>query len=158
MERDNAINILKSRKVISGPGKYSVKITSATPYHRSIETGPDQVAIVNFNTMTPYHKETAATLFAQGDYQEAVNQNLTTSIREGDYMPTKGEIVDIVVEEITTNNGVKGLFVTGPCVPKKAEAPAAFDIEGFLGKTEGVSILEESEEEIPAFQKADTSK
>lgn len=149
MEKLNAINILKSRKLITGPGKFTAKVTSVTSYHRSNENGPDQVAIVNFNIMTPYHKEMVETLFAQGDYQAAVNQNLSASIRQGDYLPVKGESVDIIVEEITTNKGTEGLFVTGPCIPKRAEIPMSFNISSLLGETEGVSVL--SDEEIPAF-------
>lgn len=157
MKKENAINILKSRKMISKEGKYTLKVTSVTPFHRSNEQGSDQVAIANFNGMAPYHVEAAQTLFAQGDYQEAVNQNLSASIRETDYLPSKGEVVDVIVEQITTNNGVTGLFVTS-VIPKKAETAPSLNILSFLEESgESVNILENVKEEkkIPAFAEED---
>lgn len=54
------------------------------------------------------------------------------SLRSNDYQPTKGEIVDIVVSEITTKNA-KGLFVISmsPIAASKANKVSMddFDIE-----------------------------
>lgn len=142
MDKDSAISILRSRKTIMEAGKYTAKVTSVNPHHRVNARGGDQIAIVNFNIMTPYHAEQATGFFTQGDYQEAVNNNLTASIRENDYCPVKGETVDIIVEEVVTSTGVKGLFVTGPCIPQKAKAPAVFNIDAMIeGLPQGVDIL-----------------
>lgn len=158
MERENALNILKSRQQISGPGKYKAKVTSVTPFHRANAVGADQTHIVNFNIMTPWHTEAAKTLFAQGDIQEAINQNLSSSVRLGDYLPSKGEMVEIVVENVTTKNGVEGLFVTSPCIKINAEAASPFNMDSFLDATEGSSIVKEDiEEETPAFAEKATA-
>lgn len=146
MEKQDALSILSSRKTIKGPGKYTARVTSVTPYERDFERGPKQIAIVNINIMTPFHTEKAIMLFKQGLYQESVNQNLTASIREGEFIPTKGETVNVMVSEVTTNNGVTGLFVTAvTAIP--ASAPSSFDISLLEeDETEGISILVEEPE------------
>lgn len=152
MEKQNAINILKSRNLISTPGKYTVKVTSVTNFHKELAGGARQVAIMNVNAMTSYHQEAAKTLFGQGDYQEAVNQNLSASVRNTDYLPSKGEVIEIFVEEITTNNNVKGLFITS-FNPVKAVAPSKIDLSSFLGESdseERVDMLGEGETAVGA--------
>ena len=141
--KSNAQLILKSRKVIASPGKYTAKVTSVTPYIKQNASGPATVAIANFNIMTDYHLGVAKGYFTQGDFQEAINQQLSASIRESDFQPSKGETVEIMVENITTNNGVTGLFVTAINAIKASEA-SSFDMDSFLSDTsmeESVDIL-----------------
>ena len=93
----------------------------------------------------------------QGDYDDAANQGLSLSILQGQFTPMKNQIVDIVVEELTTNNGVTGLFVTS-CSPAPVQAPVKTSAEELLreldGEPEGTEILADEVEELeaPAFK------
>lgn len=105
MERKDALQIINSRKLIAQPTVAQLKVTSVTPF--------DGKFIVNLNAMTNYHVDEAKKHLAAGEIQEAVNQSLSASLRATDYIPSKGEIVKVVIEELVTkNNGIKGLFVT----------------------------------------------
>jgi hypothetical protein len=130
MEKSNALQIINSRKLIAQPAVVQLKCTSITPF--------DGKFIANFNAMTGYHVDEAKKHLANGEYQEAVNQSLSASLRATDYLPSKGEVVKVIVEEITTGNGIKGLFVTSVSELKAAT----------IGK---VSILDEA---VPATQDA----
>lgn len=103
MEKKDAIAIIKSRKFISQTGAYELRVTSVTPHEGKF--------IVNLGGMTQYHIDEAKRLLIAGEIQEAVNQSLSASLRPTDYIPSKGEIVKTVVDEITTKNDVTGLFV-----------------------------------------------
>jgi hypothetical protein len=109
MEQKNAIQIIKSRKSVNGPGIYELRATSVVPFIREDGT---PTTIVNLNGMTQYHQAEAKRLAEAGDLQGAVNQNLSVSLLQGKYVPSPGEMVQVVVEEITTKNDVRGLFVT----------------------------------------------
>lgn len=102
-------NIMAKRQLITQTGvRYALKVTGATPYVNKAGT---PVMIINFAAMTQYHMDAAKTLIAQGELNKAGNQVVTASPRIGkDYIPTKGEIVDVVFDEVTTASGVTGLF------------------------------------------------
>lgn len=103
--KDSAIAIINSRKMIAREGYYEVKVTNEpTPY--------DGKFICNLSAMTNFHLEEAKKLATEGKFQEATNQQLSASLRPTDYIPSKGEIVKVYVAEVTTKNGVTGLFVT----------------------------------------------
>jgi hypothetical protein len=104
MEKKQAAQIIKSRKLIMTPGYTELRATSIIPV--------DGKFIINFNGMTSYHQDEALKLMKEGNYQDAVNQNLTASLRPTDFIPEKGEICRVYIEDITTNNGIRGLFVT----------------------------------------------
>lgn len=104
MEKDAAVKIITSRKLIVTPGLKELKVTSVQSYNGKF--------IVNFAAMTDYHQVEAKKLGTMGDYQGAVNQQLTASLRPTDYIPSKGEICKVYVDNITTRNNVTGLFVT----------------------------------------------
>ena len=110
MNLQDAINILSSRTKIGKAGKYRVKVSFCGDFHKQLERGA-VVAIANFSAYTPYHKEKAIELVKAGDFQGALNQNLSLSIRDTDYRPAKGEIVDIMVTEKENKDGVLALFV-----------------------------------------------
>lgn len=120
---EQAIQILNSRKLIpSVNGYYEAKVTSVTPYEGKF--------IANFNAMTEYHFSEAKRLLAEGNLDEAVNQNLSASLRPTDYIPSKGEMLEIYVSEITTNNGVTGRFVTAiKEVKAKVASKVSFSLE-----------------------------
>ncbi len=132
-----AARIITSKGVISTPGTFRTKCTNVTPYVQIREGGLKQVGIANFAAKTPYHETESARLFAQGEFDAAANQGLSHSLIEGKFTPAKGQMVDIVVEEITTNNGVTGLVVTD-VIPAPVEQPVKRSMEDFF-KMAGVT-------------------
>lgn len=146
----DAVGILNSRTPISSEGKYTVKVTNCGDYHKALENGGAVVAIANFNAMSPYQMEQAKALLAEGKNAEALNNNLSLSIRDKDYRPAKGEIVDIEVGYITTKSGEQALMVTS-LTPRQAVSVATkCDFSSFLEDAELVSAegAAASEEEL----------
>ena len=127
----DAKKIITSREVCKEEGKYRGKVTSVTPFNDRY--------IVNLNRMTPYQlEESKKCLLAgieTGDesmFQKAVNHNLTISVRESDYTPAKGEIIEFVVENILfKKSGITGLAVTSynPLKVNKSFTISLDDIE-----------------------------
>lgn len=145
LSKEQARAILASRKMIAAPGKYSVKVTSVTPY---TDDAGNSRHICNFAAMTPAHisgwentesgeqVQGVKQLLAAGNYDDACNLNLSSGQRPGrDYIPSKGEVVDIEVERITTSNGVAGLFVTS-VVGRKAEQATNVNVDSLFGEDE----------------------
>lgn len=110
LNEEKAKGILESRSVISEANKYRVTVKSVQP-HLVVRGNTTVVAIANFNAMNTYQAENSRKLFAEGDYDGACKKTLSLGIRDKDYMPSKGEIVDIIVEEVDTKEGL-ALLVT----------------------------------------------
>jgi len=145
MDRKSAAAILNSRKLVNKVGKFTLKVTSAQPFLR---TNKDQsttaVTIVNFAGMTTYQVQKATELFKAGKYQEATNLNLSASQLQGQYVPSKGEIVDVEIDTIKNNDGID-ILVVGTIVARQAEAAAR--ISGF-GDDDSSSISVEDMREF----------
>ena len=152
ISREQSLKFITSKSNITAPGVYRVKVTNVHPYTQMLSNGVQQVAIANFNAKTAYHEQVAATLFAQGDYAQAANQGLSAKVLEGQFYPMKGQMVDIVVEEITTKNGITGLFVQAMSAAP-IETPKKSSEEAFLSllnaTNSSVSVLDEESSEIP---------
>lgn len=128
----NAVQIIQSRKQINEPGKYRVKVTGTTPFARPDGTA---VTICNLNAMTPYHIAQAKAFLQAGNTQDATNQNLTSSPRSGrDYTPSKGEIVDIIVDFVATKDGSQALLVTSMSAVPLAQTGSVKGFESFLAE------------------------
>lgn len=118
---DNAVRILESRSLISEPGKYRVKVTNTVPFVREDGTA---VVICGLSAMTQYHLHQAKQLLAAGNVQKATNQALACSPRVGrDFVPTKGEFVDIIVDFVQTKEGANALLVTSMSPVAMQQAP-----------------------------------
>jgi len=148
LTKEESIRIVASKGIISTEGVHRVKCTSVTPYHKDRGNGAIQVAIANFNAKSDYQEAAALTLLGQGDYDKAANQGLSMSILQGQFVPTKGQVVDIVVEQLTTNNA-------------PIQSPTKRSTEDIMrmlsGEPEGTNIVQkEAVEEIqaPAFKEA----
>lgn len=128
MEKQTAIQILKSRVLIPSAGKYTVKCTTTNPFMREDGT---MVNIVNFNALTPYQADLAKKAFQAGDYEGATGKgtSLSTSQLNGQYVPSKGEIVDIEVGEIYSENAEANILVVTSIVPRKAVVAKAFSFD-----------------------------
>lgn len=145
MDRKSASQILNSRKLVSKVGKVTLRVTSVNPFVREDGTA---TTIVNLNGMTPYHLDKAKTAFANGDYEEATNSNISASLLSGRYIPTKGETVDVEIVEIENKEGVNILVVDSIIARQAESAPS---ISGFMAE-------EEAEEENLAPAKKATTK
>lgn len=132
----DAIKWLSNRPVIAAAGKYTVKVTSCENFNKVSEDGKTvTVAIANFNAMNMYQATEAKKAIQAGDYQAAANKsNLSLGIRSTDYRPSKGETVNIIVEEITTKSGDVALLVTSliEIQAKKASTTMDFSFEDEL--------------------------
>lgn len=125
MDKQSAVQILNSRKLIGTEGKFTLKVTSASPFSRENKDGStSQVMIVNFAAMTSYQEGEARKLFKAGDYQGATNLNMSVSQLPGQYVPSKGEIVDVEVGTINNKDGVAILVITS-IIPRKAQSASA---------------------------------
>jgi hypothetical protein len=154
LTKDNAARIMASRKLITQPGKYHVRVTNDVQYlaeqgtvHRELAGGLFQVSIANFAACTPYHVREFKKAMKEGDYDGAANNNLTASVRENDYMPSKNEVVVINVDYITTKNGEQALLVTS-FNPLPVSAGGKISMEDLLAEDEDDRVELKTEEEI----------
>lgn len=119
LDQDGALRIMASRTLINEPGKYHVRVTNDVKalaekgsVTKALAGGAVQVSIANLAAVTPYHVQAFKALFQEGEFDEAVNHNLTVSVRNTDYMPQKGETICINVGYVTTKTGEEALMVT----------------------------------------------
>lgn len=142
MEKDNAIKIFNSRKLITGPGKFNLKVTSTTPFQREDGT---LVQITNYAAMTPYQLTEAKRLGKEGNWEEATQNSLSSSQRIGkDYLPAKGELVDVVVDHIINKEDIEILAVVGVTAMKTTKA-TSINFED--AEVEEESLVEASNEQ-----------
>jgi hypothetical protein len=149
LTKESAQNILESRKVIGTTGKYEFKVTNVTPYERDLGNGMKQVAIANLAAMTEYHAEKAVEDFNSGLYQDATNHNMSISVREKDYMPAKGEILECSVIEVFSKNTQQDILVVGGYKGQPIKKATKFSFADALADAR--PRVEIVTEEAPAF-------
>ena len=127
--KEVALNILQSRSVVSEPGKYTVKVTSVNPFTRDNEDGSQtNTHIVNFNCMTQFQASQATKAFKEADYESAINStSMTASQLSGQYVPSKGETVDIEVRTHLNKDGVE-ILVVDSIIARKAVTSKKFSL------------------------------
>lgn len=145
-------NILSSRKLIEKPGKYQVKVSQVTEY--TPEDGTPR-SIINLQATTRYHVGVALEALKTGEYQKALNTNLTATVfyNEGvasSYVPTNGEIVNVIVSEITNKNGEQILVVSSMHELPVINAKSTKDLFAVAFKDELDVIAEEAKVELNA--------
>lgn len=143
LDKDAAKKILSSRVIVSEVGRnYPVRVTNVTFFEGK--------HIANFNAMNPYQYNEVKALLKEGKWDEACNKTLSASLLDRMYIPTKGEIVNIVLDYVTTKSGEQALLVrsVNP-LPTATAAKAVFDFDDEEEETEDVELddLEEVEEE-----------
>ena len=117
---ETAQNIISSRKMITRADKYNLKVTNVTMHNHATR---GLLAICNYNARSAFHTATAMELGAKGDLQGAINQQFSSSQRVGkDFVPTKGSIVSVMIEDVITKDGDSALFITSvePIIAAKA--------------------------------------
>lgn len=148
MNKSDALSILGTRTPISAPGKFTVKVTNCGDFVRALAKGGSVVAIANFNAMTPYQIAKAKEQIIAGEFDKALNNNLSLSIRDTDYRPSKGEIVDIEVGFIQTKDGEQALMVTSLTPRKATVVSTKCDFSEFLDEAEVVETATASATEL----------
>jgi hypothetical protein len=126
---ESASNILSSRAILVGPGKYeNIKVTTVTPVTimnseaRTKFEARNVVAMVNFAAMSTSVADDAEALLNSEEFDLACENNLSLSIRVQDYLPTVGEFVTIqVIEQHSDKLGRKELFVSSIAPAKVLE-------------------------------------
>lgn len=131
MDKQTAKSILQSRSVISTTGKFTVKVTSVTNgYIRTNKDGSTSVVdIVNFAAMTNYQAQQALEAYKAGNYAEATRSSLSTSRLSGQYVPVKGEIVDIEVSSRYSDTAEADILVVDAIIQRQAVAAAKFSLD-----------------------------
>ena len=108
LNSETAQRIVGSKILIEAPGAYHVQVQNVHHYQ-----GDDRdVHIVSLKAMTGYHQQKAQEFAELGMFQEACNQGLSSSQRPQDYIPSKGEIVKVNVDENSVSAatyGVRGI-------------------------------------------------
>jgi len=149
IEQKKAILNSKLQNVITAAGKYQVKCNNITLY--TDENGKSRY-IINTNAMTQYHVQQAISLWQADEHDEALQQNITLNARVNsdgqilDFLPTKNETFFLIMDEITTKQGITGLFPIS-AIPMPVTAKKAFSLDSLL-KTEKEEIVAEKTTEF----------
>jgi hypothetical protein len=141
MNKKDALGILGTRTPIASVGKYTVKVTNCGDYLKALPNGRSVIAIANFSAMTPYQIEQAKGQIHAGEFDKALNNNLSLSIRDNDYRPSKGEMVDIEVGLVPVKDSETNemaLLVTSLTPRKATIVTAKCDFSEFLDEAEVV--------------------
>lgn len=125
--KEDAKRMMSSRVVITSPGKYeNIKVTSCN----DVVINNEDVTICNFSAVTPYQMEQIKEHLSSGDYDSAVNIQMSCRIWDDKYKPSNGETVNIIVEEITNKDGIEILVINKilPIAAKKATKLSFFNL------------------------------
>jgi hypothetical protein len=125
-EKEQVKRILSSRMLITKPGKYQLKVTQ-TPYF--YEEGKRY--IINLGATTLYYVGVAKNALNEGNYQAALNAQLTGTVFVSDegevqgYLPQKGELVNVMITNHINKNNETILVVDSIAEVPVAEAKKA---------------------------------
>lgn len=162
LSKESAGRIMASRKFITQPGKYQVRVTNDVQelaaqgtVRKELAGGGTQCSIANFAAYTPYMLDQFRKLSLEGDFDSAANNNLTASVRETDHMPQKGEIVNINVDYVTTKSGEQALLVTS-YTPIEVSSGAKISLDDIFGSDEEQERVEvTSKDAVASFENAE---
>ena len=152
MEKERAQQILEARKFVKTTGRHELRVSNVTPFERELSNGRKQVAIVNLAAMNPDEANAAMNNFNMGNYQEATNSNMTISVRDIDYLPAKGEILECSVTEAPSKTYGKDILVVSAYKPQPLVKSTNFSFADMVALgTEGRVEVQTVEEEVPSF-------
>jgi len=154
-EQTDAILAPKLQNIIEGPGKYEMRVTSVTPYEKELGNGRKQVAIVNVAAMTVYQYKMSQNFYQQGQFDKSANENISFSVRDVDYLPAKGEILEVTMTNFFSTKVNKTILVVGSYKEQPVKKATAMTMAQFLNgghaTEERVELITQTEEEIPEF-------
>jgi hypothetical protein len=150
---ESASKILSARDILSTPGKYeNIKVQTVNPYEGKF--------IVSLNAMSESVADDADMLLKEGEYDKACENNISASLRPTDYIPAKGEFVNVQLVSLFSNKlnrmelfvasltPVKAVTATKRAFGTKAQAPST-DISAI-----GMSQVEDFSAPVKATVKA----
>ena len=135
MTKERALQILKSRKIINGVGKYQVKVNSVHPH--------EDKYIVNIGAMNLYQAKQARTNLTAEKFEDAANSNLSFSVFEGQPCPKKGEIINVFIDEIGLKIDGELTGETAFLVSSWIEIAVSTGIASFNFETEAAEAVED---------------
>ena len=151
MEKKTAINILKGRAVLGIGVTKNVPVTNVSfkdaegqPFvWESGDSEGEPYAIANINAMNHYGKQQAELMFANGDYQEACNTNLSArvSLEKGRQLnnallatvQTEEREIDVKDDNGETTGETEMAILIGKIVPNEADDFASKKVEFDFG-------------------------
>jgi len=105
LDAATALRIIKSRKLITSPGKYTAVVINEPNHHE------DKV-IMNLKATTSPLVEQAKQDFRDGEFDKAANSNLSYStFADTGYKPSQGEHVSIMVDYVPNREGKQILAI-----------------------------------------------
>lgn len=156
LSEEDFLRIIKSRELIKGEGYFNLKVSSITEYSGK----KNQTHIANLGAMTRYNYERMHELLSEGEMEDACNQQVSMSLFEGNYIPSKGEYVKVffkwTVVELKDEEGEVILKKDGtPKTEKRLYGTSLVEIQA--GETVKVGRMmeqgEEEEEEVATTSK-----
>lgn len=100
-----ALQFIQSRTRVDSPGKYNLAVIGNPQLHEG-------KFIINFKAMNPKGIAKAQEHLRAGEYNEAVNTNMSTNVFEdASYVPSKGEYVACMVDYVDSRDGGKTLGI-----------------------------------------------
>lgn len=127
IDKKTALQILNSRVQITEAGKWTAKVSNTHVF--TPEEGQSRT-IVNFAAMTSYHVQEALKALKADEFDKATNFSMSASQLQGQYVPQKGETVDIEVVEHENKAG-ETILVVSSIIPRVAKAAkkVSFELE-----------------------------
>lgn len=145
LTREECLRIIssKAKNTIQNPGSYKLKTTNDTHgleakanplVSYEIKEGFSQLTIANFNAITPFQLNEALALVKEGKFDEAANKGLSLGITNKSYYPTKGERVNVYVDNVELKSGESALFAVevNEMPTEKAKSFSVADLEAML--------------------------
>lgn len=140
LDKNGAKNILRSKKQVDTEGKYSLKVTSTPRFYEGGEDQPDRY-LISLAGIAPDQLKAAREYAAEEKYDEAAGmglsfgQNCKFDGSAPDFLPEKGEIVDVEVEEVEAQDGSMVLRPTS-ISPRHAKRAQQVDVDSLFGEEE----------------------
>ena len=158
LTEEDFARIIKSRKMIKTEGYYQLKVTNVTEY----EGKKNQTHIANLKAMTRYNYERMHELLAEGEMEKACNQQVSMSLFQNNYIPSKGEYVKVYFEwievELKDEDGHVILKDNGqPKTEKRMYPTSMVEIKTTEATTVG-RMMDNSEEEEEEEEVVTTKK
>ena len=118
---EQAVRFIKSRKLITSPGKYNLQVIGEPNHYE------DKV-IINLKATSAKLLEDAKEELREGNFDKAANSNFTFSpFAESAYIPAKGEHVACMVDWVEGRDGGQVLVITA-CTEIKSSATSRVNL------------------------------
>ena len=135
-----AVQYIQSRVGINEPGKYALQVVSTNPHNGKV--------IVNLKAQSSEGLAKAKAHLSAGEYDEAANTNMSTSLFADAFVPAKGEHVSVMVDYVKNRKGDMVLGVVS-LSEMKARATTKVSLSEFANLLDEVESADESDDNNP---------